>query len=384
MRLSLGDRGRGVAIATAVCLILGWLLRSPPVLALGLAGVVALAVALVWVAVQPTVEAERDLEPKRVSVGEPSHAVVTIANWGRLRSPALALDDPVGDQVARGTLPPLSRGQEDTSTYPLPTSRRGVFAVGPLRLGRTDPLQLLKRSRRYGRVETLCVHPRVHPINARPAGRHRDLEGATRESAPEGGITFHAIREYEIGDDLRHVHWRATAHTGSLMVRQFVDTSQPNTMVILDNRASIHTADSFELAAEVAASIVSASLSQNFPIELKLLDQPGLGGTRSVAHDVFLEALAAANLGRQGDLLGVLRTMPTATEGNTLVIVTAAPGAREEMPAIARLATSFDSVLVVNVRAADGTLPAPSALVQVLDVDTAENFVRLWQSGNRA
>ena len=69
-----------------------------------------------------------------------------------------------------------------------------------------------------------------------PTGNTRHLEGPSSDTSPQGNITFHRLRDYVVGDDLRLVHWRSSARTGKLVVKHNVDTSQPYTVVLLDQR----------------------------------------------------------------------------------------------------------------------------------------------------
>ena len=76
------------------------------------------------------------------------------------------------------------------------------------------------------------------------------------DTAPEGTIAFQGLRPYVVGDDLRMVHWRTTARTGTLMVKKHVDTNRPQVVVLLDDRAGSYPANRwFEEAVEVAASL---------------------------------------------------------------------------------------------------------------------------------
>ena len=104
-----------------------------------------------------------------------------------------------------------------------------------------------------------------------PSGRRRDLEGPTRERS-EGTASFHQLREYVPGDDLRRIHWRSTARTGDLLVKQMVDTTRPELVVVLDNRAAAVGADDFEEAVDIVASVVAAAEDDDFPVALVLTD----------------------------------------------------------------------------------------------------------------
>src|SRR5438105_13844791 len=82
--------------------------------------------------------------------------------------------------------------------------------------------------------------------------------GSMQASRVPVGIDFFALREYEMGDDLRRVHWRSTARTGELMLRQDEMPWESRATILLDNRPSTHSGDSFERAVEAAASIATA------------------------------------------------------------------------------------------------------------------------------
>ncbi|QPE03835.1 DUF58 domain-containing protein [Microbacterium schleiferi] len=72
----------------------------------------------------------------------------------------------------------------------------------------------------------------------------------------DSDISFHAIREYVPGDAQRHVHWKSTAKTGTLMVRQYEQTRRSRMVIAIDtDRDSYRDEDEFELAVSVAASL---------------------------------------------------------------------------------------------------------------------------------
>ena len=113
------------------------------------------------------------------------------------------------------------------------------------------------------------MRPRRHPLGLLPSGRLRDLEGPTREVS-KGTASFHQLREYVPGDDMRHIHWRTSARTGTLMVKQLVDTTRPEIVVIVDNRLSAVDADDFEEVVEVAASILAGGRGRGLPVPAPL------------------------------------------------------------------------------------------------------------------
>ncbi len=117
-----------------------------------------------------------------------------------------------------------------------------MFPVGPLRAERTDPFGLARRTTDVAPVADLTVYPRVdavHPLPDSP-GSDRHLN-APRAAFGVAGEDFYALRPYEVGDDLRRVHWPSTARRDELMIRQNETPWQGRATVLLDTRARFHT-----------------------------------------------------------------------------------------------------------------------------------------------
>ncbi|MBF9641206.1 DUF58 domain-containing protein, partial [Streptococcus pseudopneumoniae] len=79
---------------------------------------------------------------------------------------------------------------------------------------------------------------------------------------------FHALRPYESGDDRRHIHWKMSAHTGQLMMRQYLETRRSHHLIVLDLKRENYGEADFELAVEAAASLAVSSLSSGQPLTL--------------------------------------------------------------------------------------------------------------------
>ena len=119
----------------------------------------------------------------------------------RRRSAPVQATETLGKSTITVSLPSLAAGATHTATYRLPTERRGCYTVGPLHIGRSDPLRLISASQADSAEASLWVLPRIHRASPIPTGRSQELEGPTSNSAPRGGIAFHSLREYVAGDD---------------------------------------------------------------------------------------------------------------------------------------------------------------------------------------
>jgi uncharacterized protein (DUF58 family) len=268
MRLT--ARGWAVLAAAVVLLAAGLLLGLPLLRALAGFGAGALLVSLVPVLrrVQPTVH--REVHPRRLQRGEQAVARLVVANDTGRRQPAFVARDTVGGEVREVAVRALPRGASTWQVYELPTGRRGRVVVGPLVVERGD---LLGLARSRGEIDEepaeLWVYPRRHAVRLAPAGRPRHHhEGAPPPWPVAGSMDLRALREYTPGDDLRHLHWKATARTGQLMVREYTDPAQPWCVVLLDDRSTALPPAAFEEAVEVAASILWEAAEQERPARL--------------------------------------------------------------------------------------------------------------------
>ncbi len=326
--------GLGALVAGSVLTAAGLVLRWPALAVLGAGTLMLLAAGLAWIAHPPRVRLERQVHPTRVPKGVPAIAYLQVANTGRSRLPVTVARQPYGDGVVRAVLPELRPGEQGVRTYRLPTARRGVYDLGPVEVERGDPFGLLRVVRRFGGTERLWVHPRLLPLLPLPSGVTRNLDGPSSDTAPEGDITFHRLREYVDGDDLRMVHWRSTARTGRLMVRHNVDTSQPYTVVLLDLDPSVHSADSFETAVDVAASVVVASARDNAAVQLCASTGARVGGPGGAAAQQAVDWLTEVAPDPAGDVARELRRLRSHRGGTGLVVVTGALADRPAAPAV--------------------------------------------------
>lgn len=169
---------------------------------------------------------------------------------------ATSVEVPVGPGLVDVALPGIAPQDTVEREVPVPTLRRGVLDVGPVRGVRADPVGLVRREVVWTQREQVIVHPRTIAIPSTSTGLVRDLEGQVTRDLSPADIAFHAIREYQPGDDPRTVHWKSTAKTGALMVRQFEETRRSHLVVALGTaRSEFGDDDEFELAVSAAASL---------------------------------------------------------------------------------------------------------------------------------
>lgn len=364
----------------AVALLAGLALGYHTLIALGLAFLITVVVARIWIIRRPRVTASRTVIPERVRSGRPARSELTITNRGRRRtSGGLALER-FGDGQLPVEVPGLEPGESAVITTELPTDRRGVFRVGPLDVTRADPFGLMRAGEPDEGISRLWVHPIVHELEPYPSGHARDLEGPDSGEALEGGITFHTLREYVRGDDLRLVHWRSSARSGKLMVRHNVDTHQPRSIVLLDTRATSYTAESFEDAVRAVASILAASKRHNF--EFRLLTTDGLEIRHSMPAASVMDRLAEIGLSFRGSIKELLDRVYSDAGGVSLTVVTGHLP-QDEFAALNRFRKRFEVITVVRFAGGRGdwSRSIPDAII--LQAQDSEEFARAWNHSTR-
>lgn len=197
-----------------------------------------------------------DLAQRRVVVGERAVGRIEVTNASTRPLLPAEIELPVGAALAGFPLPRLAGGETHEDVFVIPTQRRCVIVVGPVRSVRGDPLGIARREIRWTDPVELFVHPRTVALTGTSAGFLKDLEGRPTRDLSPSDVSFHALREYVVGDDRRHVHWKTTARTGQLMVRQFEETRRSHLAVALSTCPADYADDQqFELAVSVAGSL---------------------------------------------------------------------------------------------------------------------------------
>jgi uncharacterized protein (DUF58 family) len=286
LRLAAGAVRRALAPVLSIVSPLGWIVLGCAVgsvlvavllgwsefLYLGLTLAAGLLVASVFLIGRASFRVGIELSPRRVVAGERAFGRLLVTNTGARRSSATRLDLPVGRGAAEFAIPPLAPNGAGSATeheelFAVPTSRRAVIVAGPAVSVRGDQLGLLRRRVRWADPVELFVHPTTTLLAPSQSGLVRDLEGSVTSTLTNNDLAFHALRPYEPGDDQRYVHWRTTARTGQLMVRQFQETRRSELvlaqLVAADGYSAAGRDDiegstpEFELAVSIMASLAA-------------------------------------------------------------------------------------------------------------------------------
>lgn len=250
-----------LAAIAAVALAAGFVWGLAELIAIGAAAALVLVLAVPFVIGRAQYDVAVQLASSRVVVGESAVGRLVVRAAGRHGSPSAWIRLPVGQATAQFRVPRLGVGVDHDELFQIPTHRRAVLTLGPVTSERTDPVGVLRREVAWTEPTELYVHPRTVSLDGDTTGLVRDLEGLPTRDLADDDVSFHALREYVPGDDLRYVHWKSTARTQKLMIRQFEQTRRSQLVVALSTRAEEYADDDeFELAVSIAGSIAASAM----------------------------------------------------------------------------------------------------------------------------
>ena len=308
----------GAAIAGFVGAILaGW----AEAFALFVACLSLLIIAIILVAAPSPYRVFLRLAQERVVAGQTALGEIRVVNDTARRGGSEVIELPIGTGVAEFVIPGVSSHETWDEFFSVLTRRRGVIEIGPARTVRSDGLGLLRRVRSWDNPVTLYVHPRTVRIPFEATGFQVDVEGVVTAKLSSSDVSFHALRDYEPGDDRRAVHWQSTARLGKLIVRQYEETHRSHHLIVLDTSRSSWDRDSFEDGVSVAASLALAGISASRTVSF------AAGKTWVPATNVgaMLDALSSLPMSGRDDITALARRAYAARPAASYVSIVAPP-----------------------------------------------------------
>jgi uncharacterized protein (DUF58 family) len=189
------------------------------------------------------------------------------------KSPAIALlETPV-------YFPYVPKRESVRQNVPITFARRGAYRQDAFRIVTRFPFGFLQKARRVELQAEALVYPSVEPsrdfFEILPA-----LQGALESLSKGGGHDLYALRGYVPTDSARHVHWKASARSGSLMVREFTREDDCRVLLVLDPHVSdpitglnpAQSADAserFERAVTLCASVAWHFFERNAQLQFR-------------------------------------------------------------------------------------------------------------------
>jgi uncharacterized protein (DUF58 family) len=291
---------------SAALLILSLIINQIPLLLVSLIFFLTGSIARIWDRYcLSRIEFRRKLSSERAFFGDNIHLEISVANRKPLPLPWFQIEEEIPADISVTSDSSLLSGQEESSNssemaelyqkvtygwynrdnrtnishnlslgwynritrrYPVHCNRRG----GPTRIRSGDLFGIFSRESHIMKQHYLIVYPKMVPLEQLGIPS-RQLFGdiRTRSHIFEDPVLTMGIRDYQFGDSLKRVHWKATARTRKLQTKIFELTTTTDIALFLDVRTTNLTVfgvvpELLELAVVTAASISNHTISEGY------------------------------------------------------------------------------------------------------------------------
>ena len=167
-------------------------------------------------------------------------------------------------------LPPISpRGEIEKEMEILPI-KRGYMTLTSVSVARPDPFGLFKAFKNVPLPDTVLVLPKLYPIPVLnlPEGAKYQPGGMKLATSVGESEEFIALRDYQLGDSLRRIHWRSWAKVGKPVVKEYQDEYFVRHTIVLDTFTNTDYCQKFEEAVSVISSIALSYKTQDAILDL--------------------------------------------------------------------------------------------------------------------
>ena len=350
-------------------------------LACALAGVVALLLAAMRVAWRPPHVVSIRVPNERIVAGQTAVGEISVRNERARSARSGIIELPIGTGTGEFVVPPLGAHETWDEMFLISSRHRGIINVGPARAVRSDALGLLRRVRMWDEPVLLHVHPRTVRVPFDATGFQLDVEGVATGKLSSSDVSFHALRDYEPGDDRRAVHWQSTARLGKLIVRQYEETHRSHHVIVLDTSRDAWDHDTFETAVSVAGSLGLANLRESRPVSLSTTE----GWLPSGVAMRMLDALSEVKARSFGDLSRRVREAVAQRPGVSALTLIVGPNVTDiEAAHLARLAPIDVPVSIIRIGAEGVRARRDLGRGVLLDCSTLDDLPRIIVAGGLA
>lgn len=272
------------------------------------------------------ISCRRLLSERRVFPGETVNVKLQVANRKPLPLPWIQVDDEIPQALGSASSVP---GEKLGSLlirrsaamlwyssvnwkYELPCSKRGYYPLGPTIIRSGDIFGLYSRSLKTVLDDLIIVYPKIYPVgrlgipSQQPMGEARSEYRIFQDPTRPVGV-----RDYQHGDSLRHIHWKASSRRQALQVKVFEPTTTFKVALFLSvdsfTGSGSFSEDDFELAISVAASLARHVIEQGSPAGVFV-------NTRGVDSG---QAVSIAPSGSRDQLTAILEALAKVTASSS-------------------------------------------------------------------
>ncbi|NJE11928.1 DUF58 domain-containing protein [Thermococcus sp. LS2] len=183
------------------------------------------------------VEIQRILPHDRILEGAEVKIKLKIKANERIPSLKIVDDLPRGLELVEGRnefLLSFTRGEEKEVSYKVKV-KRGIHEFNFIKLSYQDPFGFFKIEKTIDLYDELIGVPTIEDVVTPYSTKGTKVTVGPLPSPRVGeGVEFHAIREYQPGDPLKIINWKATAKTGKIMSNEYESEKKVDVILIVD------------------------------------------------------------------------------------------------------------------------------------------------------
>ncbi|REK77085.1 DUF58 domain-containing protein [Paenibacillus paeoniae] len=190
-----------------------------------------------------------------------------------------------------------------TRTHHIKALKRGCYRLNSVTITGGDLLGLHLLQTQLQLNDELIVYPRIAdvPFHLLPSRSMQGEYAVKRFIVPDPFVVA-GSREYQPGDSMKQINWKASARTGELQVHHYDFTAERNMLILLNvedkelmwrsvtNEPIIERG--IEWAAGIAAAVIgqgmAVGLATNMPLVKSGLDSTRIEGNRGHEHMLLL------------------------------------------------------------------------------------------------
>ena len=184
---------------------------------------------------------------------------------------------------------------ESRVEWVLKPERRGRLRVELVSVGSLFPFGFLRKDMGADLVTETIVWPAPLEYRRHAIASTRRATGGERVPRAGTGGDLLALRRYSVGDSHRLIHWKASARTGTLLVRQFAAESAEGYSMWLRTDGGVWTrGDQFELLISFTATLAEDLFRAGRLIGVAIDAEPPISVRRVHDLELWLDKLAVA------------------------------------------------------------------------------------------
>jgi len=165
------------------------------------------------------------IPPDELFVATPGHFRLLLANQKK-RTPSflLQLSSPGSGETL---VPFIAAGEQLETTLKLTFLQRGRHPIGQIRVSSPFPVNFFTRYWNFHFATTCIVYPKPVPMVLQDSADGSEYTGTTALKNRGQDGELEGIREYSGTEPLRSIHWKLSARSDDLLIKEFGSQSAP-------------------------------------------------------------------------------------------------------------------------------------------------------------